>query len=394
MRSKAFAAGLIGLLLATTLFRSALLRVAPDNPSSLARQLSPRHPSVVTAEAMRQVGEAAAAGSELPASAWSNLRYLASEKPLAIEPLLVSAALAERAGRNDEAATLLDAARSREPRSAAVRYLLADLYLRAGKIGAGLTEMAELSKVVPGSSVQIIPALAQFAKGPGAADQLRRLFAQNPQLEDPVLTILASDPANADLILSAASQNRSVDAAPWWQTKLLNAMVAGGDYSGAYRTWQHVAGVAAQEPAGIFNPEFRAVPAPPPFNWKYESTRAGIAQPESGNLRILFYGRQDALLASETLLLPGGKYRLRVPVTVASGPTGAVAWTVTCLPSKTIVLQLPIPGAGTSQTLEGDFNVGAQDCLAQRLSLIGRAQDAPQTADLQVWPIDLGRIGN
>jgi hypothetical protein len=281
----------------------------------------------------------------------------------------------------------------REPRSPAVRYLLVDLYLRAGKVGAGLTEMAELSKVVPGSSGQIIPALAQFAKSPGADVQLRRLFGRNPQLEDPVLSILASDPANADLILSAASQSRSVDAAPFWQTKLLETMVAGGDYAGAYRIWQRIVGIAPQGAAGIFNSEFRAGLAPPPFNWKYESTPAGIAQPESGNLRILFYGREDALLASETLLLSPGNYRLRVPVIVAGGPAGAVAWTITCLPSKTVVLQLPIPGTGTSRTLEGAFSVGAQDCLAQRLSLIGRAQDAPQTADLQVWPLDLARIG-
>jgi hypothetical protein len=107
----------------------------------------------------------------------------------------------------------------------------------------------------------------------------------------------------------------------------------------------------------------------------------------------LYYGRQDALLASETLLLPTGNYRVRVPVTVAAGPLGAVAWTITCLPSNSSVLQLPIPAGGTSQTLEGAFNVGAEGCVAQRLSLVGRAQDTPQTADLQVWPLDLGRSG-
>lgn len=364
----------------------------PDDPSPLARQLSPEHPLVVRANAMREVGDAAASSLEVPPSVWARLKHLVVSEPLAIDPLLVSAATAERAGNDEKAAALLALARARDPRSPAVRYLLADLDLRSGRVAEGLREVAALSRVVPGSAVEIVPGLAQFARSPGAAAELRRLFADNPQLEDPVLTILAGDPRNSALILSVAGRGPTTGEPRRWPAKLLNAMMAAGDYLGAYSTWQQIVGPEART-GGVFNPEFRTTAAPPPFNWKFESTDAGIAQPEDGSLRVLFYGRDDGVLASETLMLTPGDYRLRVPVTVAAGPSAAVAWTITCLPSKSSILQLPLPGGGATRTLEGAFTVAPQGCVAQRLSLVGRAQDSPQTVDLEVRALDLERVG-
>jgi hypothetical protein len=144
-------------------------------------------------------------------------------------------------------------------------------------------------------------------------------------------------------------------------------------------------------PPAIFNEGFEPSAAPPPFNWRFLSNDAGIAQPEKGSLRVLFYGRDNAILATQLLLLGPGRYRLSVPITSTSGPDGALSWTVTCLRGRSPIFTLPLPGEASAKSVDGQFDVPA-NCPAQRLSLQGAIEESPSTSDLQVWPIDLRRI--
>jgi tetratricopeptide (TPR) repeat protein len=390
MRLRGLAAIVIGVLLGLALLRFALVRSDPE--SALAHDLWPGHPAVLTAMAMRQVGLAAAKGADPPGSALADLRRLASAAPLSVEPFLVQGALAEKEGQLDRAAALYREALRRDPRSIAGHYLLSDLDLRTGRAEDGIAEIAELSRLVPASSVQLAPAIAQFARSPGAAEQLRRIFRSNPLLEEPVLTVLAGDPANAPLILSVATHPAGESGGPpAWQQKLLETMTAQGEYRQAYSVWASITGISGNG-GGLFNGDFRRIAAPPPFNWSFASSDAGVAEAENGSLRVLFYGRDNATLAREIMLLPPGRYGLAVPVTVSSGSAGALAWTVTCLPARKPVLDLPLPGSG-STTASGDFQIPPQGCEAQQIELDGKMEDSPETTDLRTGPLSLQRTG-
>lgn len=377
-------------MLALLLLRMTIVRAHPE--SDRAQLVWAHHPSVLTTTSMREVGLAAAAGTPPSSATLKKIGELAREAPLAVQPFLVEGALADKRGEVDRAGLLYREARRRDPRSLAAHYLLTDLDLRTGQTENGIRELAELSRLVPAATDQLAPAIAKFAHGPGAADQLRNMFRSNPQLEPPVLWVLAQDPSNAGLILSVASTGESKSTRPpAWQERLLNAMVSQGQYSQAHATWSRISGSSGSVAAGLFNPSFRQVSAPPPFNWSYGATEAGVAEAEKGNLGILFYGRENTVLAQETLILAPGRYRLAMPVTVNSGDPHSLAWSITCLPGKTKLLNLPLAQKSGSGIVAGDLEVPAQDCGAQQIELDGMTEDSPTTVDLRIGPLTLQR---
>jgi hypothetical protein len=392
MRLRGAAAVFAGTVLAVLLFRLTIVRADPE--SHWAQQIWAGNPLVLTAASMREVGLAAAAGRNPSGGTLQKIKLLARTAPLAVEPFLVEGALADKRGEFAAAGQLYREASWRDPRSVAAHYLLTDLYLRTGHTEDGIRELAELSRLVPTATFQLVPALAKFSHGPGAAEQLRNVFMSNPLLEEPVLSVLAEDPSNADLILSVETRTGSgAEPPPAWQEKLLDGMVARGQYAQAFATWSHLLGSGNRSGAGLFNPAFRPSNAPPPFNWSYGATEAGVAEPENGSLRILFYGRENASLAQQTLILLPGKYRLTVPVTANSGDPRTLSWSVKCLPGKSKILNLPLAQNGGPVTVAGDFEIPVQGCGAQQIELDGTGEDSPATVDVKIGPLTLQKVG-
>jgi hypothetical protein len=123
----------------------------------------------------------------------------------------------------------------------------------------------------------------------------------------------------------------------------------------------------------VFNPRFRPGGPPPPFNWRYSSGSAGVAEPQTGGgLRVLHYGREDAVLVEQLLLLGPGRHRLRQN---ADGPTPNLQWSLSCLPS--------------GGTQDGpDFTVSAS-CPAQQLQMRGTGADTAATTDVLIRSVTL-----
>jgi len=364
--------------------------VADDNPE-LALRLVPSGPAALASTAMAGIGEAAAQGADPGEATARQLRSVAVSDPLRTEPFLVEAALAERAGAYDRAKQLLVEARSRDPRSAAARYLYADTAVRQGKVVEGLREMAVLSRLVPGASIQLVPALAQFAHTPGSHDKLAGILAQNPQLRNPLLVALAANPDNADLIVALAgppSANPSLDTRAW-QVRLLLGLVARADYQRAYDLWRHFALLPAGAQPLLFNGSFRDVGAPPPFNWAFSASPAGVAEPGAHRLRVLFYGREDAVLATQLLILPPGSYRFEAPI---SGDivAGSLSWTLSCVGAKAPLMDIRLGG---STPPSGTFTVPASGCQAQGLQLNGHLEESPEDSDVRIGPANIERVG-
>ena len=354
----------------------------------LAEALAPKSPNALMATAMAEVGQAAAAGQLPPPSAMRRLSELQHRAPLDPQPYLVEAAIAQRSGDMARAERLLVESRRLDPRSAAARYLLADVWLRQGRVTDGLGEMLTLGRLLRGSVVELVPALAEYAKTPGAGAQLAKVLQTNPQLKQPLLSALAADPDNAGLIIELHGASGPADDAKTlgWQNRLLDGLVRRGSYERAYQLWRRFSGVQGSRPL-LFNEDYRQLAAPPPFNWAFASGRGGFAEPGNGSLRVLHYGREDVALASQLLLLPPGRYRFSAPAS-GSAAAGALAWTLSCAGGK-ILFEIS-PGEAVSAM----FDVPADGCTAQRLALKGRALDAPQESDIRVGRTSLERVAS
>ena len=379
-------AGLFVLAASVFIVRDAIVaRNGEESPE--ARRLWPSNPDVLSSKIMAEVGQAAARRGDPSPATMAEVKQLAIAQPLSPVPFLVHGALAVRKGDYARAELLLLEARQRAPRSSAARYMLADLYLRTGRALPALGEIAVLNRFLPGAATQLAPALAAYATNPGGLQQLKAIIASYPELEPPLMTQLGSQPGTTPLILNLTSSPSPKRVPGDWQRLTVNGMLAQGDYAAAYTVWSRFAGVD-EPPTTIFNPQFEDVPAPPPFNWEFAPTKAGIAEPKSNHLDVLYYGREDAGFATQVLLLAPGRYRLSMGLTAREGDPQALAWTVTCVTaSEHPLFELPLKGVQPT----GEFVI-PPNCPAQRLQLIARASESAERADLSIGGLQLTRL--
>lgn len=375
----------VAILAGVEVARITTSNASADHDPSRAARLAPFSPRALISTAMSEVGKAAANGKDVRPVTLERLKSAAVGAPLQPEPFLVQAAIAERKGGLARAQSLLEMARWRDPRSPAALYLLADVWMREGKIVEGLRQLGLLLRIMPATSVQLVPALATLAHTPGARETLSEILRTNPELRHPLLIALSSDPDNADLALALSGPEfRSADAdSQMWKARILRGLVQRGDYDRAYSIWRDFAGLPANFSPLVFNADFKSLAAPAPFNWTFASGRAGIVEPANGNLRVLFYGNAEQALASQTLLLKPGTYRF---ATAASGTParGALSWTVTCLRGGRPIMDAPVSSGASAAR----FTVPT-DCPSQKLQLSGHMQDMPQDSDVTIGPVQL-----
>ncbi len=374
-------------LLAFAVLRMAAVRLSP----ATGAQMWPGHPNVVLNRTMARIGTLSARGQTLPPALMAQVDDIARKMPLAAEPFLIKGAVAQTDGRESVADRLYFAARDHDPRSRAARYFLAERYLGTGRPEPALKEMAVLARLTNATGV-FAPALATYARSPGAVPSLRRFFRSSPEFEPAVLSHLAADARNLDLILALWSGRgaRPGEAPPEWVTRILDALLAKGDYRNAYSIWRRYSGVG-QGPSGLFNPEFRTVAAPPPFNWRYGSS-GGIAEPAAdGRLEVVYYGREDGVFAEQVLMLAPGAYQLSMNLSGDLKDAAGVAWSLNCLPQNQPVMRLPIQQSRSSAGVRGAFSVPA-GCPAQRLQLAAEAGEFPNTLEFTVSNLHLAKV--
>ena len=373
----------VAVLVSFQVVRNAAVADRDDRPA-LAAALWPSHPGVLTDAVLLSVATAAARSQPVPASARADLRRIAAKAPLSPDPFLIEGAVAETEGRSDEAERLLLAARERDPRSRGARYLLAERFFRTGRVTDALIEMQALASLQQGGARPMVPALVAYARTPGAVPQLKAFFRKYPRVEAAVLATLAADAANADLVLALAN---SGDPDADWRARLVSALAESGQYSRARSLWVRLTG--GRPAAGLFNPVFQELRPPPPFNWAFPKSKEGVAEPDGrGGLDILYYGRADAILASQLLLLPAGRHRLAMAVDGPSGEDGALRWRVRCAKTRAPIAELPLRRGSVAI----GFDVPA-GCDAQWLELRGVASDVPRTSERNVRDVQLTPAG-
>jgi hypothetical protein len=375
----------VGALIGFQVVRTALI-TDPSTRNTIAPRLWPSHPTPLTNRTMAEIGAQAARGQTPSPETLRQVDAIARKAPLAAEPFLIKGAMAQIEGRQERAEQLFLAARLRDPRSAAARYFLADRYLRTVRVAPALAEIGALSRLYVEARAQFGPALATFAKMPGGVPQLRRFFRTSPELEPFVLAHLATDARNADLVLALWGRRPADPKAPPpdWQGTLIRRLIEQGQFAKAYATWRLVAGV--DRGAGkIFNPGFRKMSAPPPFNWDLAVTGGVVEAAPGDRLQVIYYGRQDAVLAEQLLMLAPGRYQVGMDIAGPLGDSGELAWILICLPRPEPIFRLPINRTGR---IAGKFGV-PQNCPVQSFRLTALPGPFPQSQEFTIGGLTL-----
>lgn len=360
--------------------RSALVTAYLPTDLEAAATIWEEHPRVLAALSQLAIAEAAAQQTPLPPDASARIAELAERAPLAHEPFVAAGAVALSAEQHQQhvkAEQLLLAARTRAPRSTVTRYLLAELYGRENRLGPALRELAVVRRLTPTLSEPLVAALARFVQREGHVQELRAVLRADPELEASLLSALASDPKNADLILSLADSQRGSEATPPWVQKLLASLVEAGEFRKAHALWLQFA-PADQSRAAEW--VFARSAYPSPFTWQFTEESAGSAVPAGNGLEVFYSGRQTVNLASKLVLLPAGSYTMSLVVSGTPPSSDTVRWSVTCLPSEEKIADLPVMKSGR---LSAQFDV-AETCVAQKFELKGLAQSIPETATFTI----------
>jgi hypothetical protein len=137
----------------------------------------------------------------------------------------------------------------------------------------------------------------------------------------------------------------------------------------------------------IYDPSFRGLDAPPPFNWSLTSSTVGLAEREGGGLHVLFYGQNDGVLARQLLLLPPGSYRLRFTLGEGGVHPESLSWSIRCDKSVSA-----LSSADIVATAAGGWSFEVPpDCPAQWLELTARSEDISQQSDVTIGRLKLDR---
>lgn len=376
----------LALLLAAQVVRNALVSsLAPVDPRAAAR-VWPGHPDVQLSLGMTSIGAAARARKAVDAATFRTIDEAALKAPLAPEPFLVRGVQAQLAGDRATARKAFQAAEWRDPRSLPARYFLANDYFQSGDVRKGLGEFAALARLAPNGVANVAPYIATYARDRSNWTQLRSLFRSEPELEDPALSVLAADPANADAVLALADVKRSNARSPWL-APLLAGLVETGQFARARAIWAKTSGATVDPRQLIYDARFADEKAPPPFNWALTSSTVGLAERQPGTrLHVIYYGQEDGDLAKQLLALPPGAYRLSARVSGGAAPQ--LSWSLSCVKASRPFATLGLTGG---PSLEWTFSVPS-DCPAQWLALTGSSSDIARQTELTVSDLTLIRV--
>lgn len=372
-------------LIAVQVVRNAAVEALAESKPSVAGKFWSGHPAVEISSAM--IGIAQAARDRRPAPGWvfPLMADAASKAPLAAEPFLVRGVEAQLAGSGPAAQHAFEVAQSRDPRSLAAAYFLADRYLRTGDREHGLNEIAALSRLSPKGAGPIAPYVAAYARDRSNWPALRRMFLANSELAQASLIAMASSTDTIPAVLALADpRDRPGQAA--WLPAAMNTLVQAGEYTKAHEVWSKASGAGIN--GLIHDASFADKVSPPPFNWSLTSSAVGLTERQAGGrLHVVFYGQQDGILASQLLLLQPGSYRLSYQIVGDPARSRTLNWSLWCDKASSPISSVTLDAAANG------WRVGVPaGCPAQWLKLSGSAGDISQEIDVTIGALKLERM--
>jgi hypothetical protein len=319
-----------------------------------------------------------------------------AKAPLAETPMLVAAVSALAAGDTSRGEALLVEARHREPRFLLARLLLLDRYLKTDRVDAAAAEIAVLTRLAPETGGLLVPQLANMAAKPRTGANLMQVLRHDTKLQQEVLARLASS-ADPDTVLRLAREAPpAAGTSADWQDVLLNRLVTAGDFSRAYALWRSFAGMPADSgEKNIYDGRFQGLRGAAPFNWKLNTTSAGVAErSSSGALQVQYFGREASELASQLIMLRPGNYRFRIRAEGdASGDGSRIGWSLSCVQGSQL-FDLPVVKVNSNpRLLEARFAV-PMGCQSQWLRLSGTPAEFPTEQDATLRDARIEKVGS
>ena len=309
---------------------------------------------------------------------------------------LVRAGLeASIAGKQQTAMALMTEALRRDPRSRAVRFWLMNAALKRNDLPTAIHQLDRLMVLVHDGRNAFFPVLAAIAKQPATEAPIAAALQRYPDWRKEFLDYLVSNGSDPALVFRLTAAGGPVGTA---DTKggLVQRLINSGDYEAAYLAWiNYLPPEGLQQVAPVYDGTFQGLPGVQPFNWSFTDGEAGSVGVERGQgLQINYPAAQSVRLASQTIMLPAGRYVFSYDAhgspDVPDG--GTIAWHIGCLPTGVPVLDRPLSGLRDADgRYAARFEVPA-DCVAQLLTLEGSAGTFPQTRALSIRRVAIAAI--
>jgi len=372
-------------------FKSALVGALPANAPGVVRFAS-NHPDVVLSRATSLL---IAQRGVLEPGMLVAVQHAAMAAPLDARGYLILGHQQLLDAMPQRALATLEAGQRLDPRHRLIHLLLLDRYLRTARYANAATQFSVLARLMGGAQPAIATAMAQMIVTPETRDAVRRTLRTDPGLERAVLVSLARSNTSPATVFELASPIARAEARQTnsWGPVLVNRLIDQAHYATARSVWQKIYGIsAAQAAIPIINPDFRKVPATPPFDWIITASGLGAADLQNGRMSVEYYGRDSGDLATQLLVLRPGRYRYAF--TVDPGKTDATSrlfWSLACgSPKKPegLRMNVGIVPAAKPRRIVADLVIPS-DCPVQTLTLRGEADDFPAPIAVELSDLDL-----
>jgi hypothetical protein len=320
-----------------------------------------------------------------------------ARRPLDTAALSQAALEATLAGRNDAARPIMREVVRRNPRAKAGRiWLMADA-LRRGDLATATGHIERLMAIDPAQSLGYFPILADIAKQRGGERLIADILARGPMWRTQFLGFLTTRGVAPDRIFRLNNDSTGVPKVGGEpaQTALIQQFITRGDYDGAYIAWVNFLPPSAlTKVTTVYDGGFAGLPGPQPFNWTFSASDAASVGIDPGRgLHIEYSGAQSARLASQTVLLKPGAYRLDFTAQ-GSGEApdgGTLAWHLSCLPDNKPILELPVTGLTDRPVARAARFTVPAGCDAQLLSLDATLGTFPQSRSLNIAQVAINK---
>jgi hypothetical protein len=311
------------------------------------------------------------------------VRAAAIRDPLSAIPYFITGASKVLGGDAVGGGRLVDLSVSRDPRFLPARYTAIRNAMALGKIEEATQATLRVIALDPDSNQTTIPILVELTKDRRSWPAIRKALPTGTNWRETYYTKLVEAGFEPSIVFDVIDVARAASGKPpavREQNALLSKMVSSADFDRAYTAWLGwLPTDALGKVAYLYDGAFSGAPGAPPFNWTLASggDGAGVLDKEHG-LRFDFAATTNVELATETMLIPAGRYKLitftSLDETMTQDAPVPVSWQLMCLPKRNIIADVRLPNVTATKGVAATFDVPA-DCPAQQLTLQGASME-------------------
>jgi len=299
--------------------------------------------------------------------------------PLDNWPLFLLGSVQEHGENRDRAIASFRKSIRRDPRSPAPRLHLIQNLIQARQGDEALTEIVRLARLSPAQDKVLLPALISLL----IQDPEHRLVARlkdYPDVRNRLIT-QASLTEGAEPFLAELLAQPGVDKKMRWEQ--IGLLAKRGAVAAAFELWRR------QPEAGssiIFDSTFSGRQAPEPFRWRLINDSSVVSEIMAFQgrgepaLDVEVFGDTLALATVQLVRIPAGAHRLAVTGIAIDPPErgGTMRWDVKCIGAEKPIARIVFPMTPKPTTRRASFEIPAQGCAFQEISLTGVPVDRAQ----------------